>query len=220
MKLKAVIFDMDGVIFDSERASFQAWKELSVKYGFEENFDANYYSIIGTNRDLNRKLFKEYYGADFPYDDYADEKQEICRQRYSNGRMPKKTGITELLEYLKSLGIYTAVASSTYSDIVTTLMDEAGLRSYFTLIVGGDMITRCKPDPEIFLKSIDGTGLKPEECAVIEDSYNGIRAAYAAGMFPIMVPDMLPPTDEMKEKAGIILPDLLAVKDFLEAENE
>lgn len=220
MKLKAVIFDMDGVIFDSERASFQAWKELSVKYGFEENFDANYYSIIGTNRDLNRKLFKEYYGADFPYDDYADEKQEICRQRYSNGRMPKKTGITDLLEYLKSLGIYTAVASSTYSDIVTTLMDEAGLRSYFTLIVGGDMITRCKPDPEIFLKSIDGTGLKPEECAVIEDSYNGIRAAYAAGMFPIMVPDMLPPTDEMKEKAGIILPDLLAVKDFLEAENE
>lgn len=220
MKLKAVIFDMDGVIFDSERASFQAWKELSVKYGFEENFDANYYSIIGTNRDLNRKLFKEYYGADFPYDDYADEKQEICRQRYSNGRMPKKTGITELLEYLKSLGIYTAVASSTYSDIVNTLMDEAGLRSYFTLIVGGDMITRCKPDPEIFLKSIDGTGLKPEECAVIEDSYNGIRAAYAAGMFPIMVPDMLPPTDEMKEKAGIILPDLLAVKDFLEAENE
>lgn len=220
MKLKAVIFDMDGVIFDSERASFQAWKELSVKYGFEENFDANYYSIIGTNRDLNRKLFKEYYGADFPYDDYADEKQEICRQRYSNGRMPKKTGITELLEYLKSLGIYTAVASSTYSDIVTTLMDEAGLRSYFTLIVGGDMITRCKPDPEIFLKSIDGTGLKPEECAVIEDSYNGIRAAYAAGMFPIMVPDMLSPTDEMKEKAGIILPDLLAVKDFLEAENE
>ena len=219
MKLKAVIFDMDGVIFDSEHTSFLAWKELSVKYGFEENFDANYYSIIGTNRDLNRKIFKDYYGADFPFDAYEDEKQEMCRQRYSHGRMPKKKGIIELLEYLKDRGVYTAVASSTYSDIVTTLMDEAGLRPYFKLIVGGDMITRCKPDPEIFLKSIEGTGLKPEECAVIEDSYNGIRSAYAAGMFPIMVPDMLPPTDEMKEKAGIILPDLLAVKDFLENEK-
>ena len=220
MRFKAVIFDMDGVIFDSERTSFLAWKELSVKYGFEENFDANYYSIIGTNRDLNRRLFREYYGQDFPFDAYEDEKQEMCRQRYSHGRMPKKTGVIELLEYLKGLGVYTAVASSTYSDIVTALMDEAGLGSYFSLIVGGDMITRCKPDPEIFLKSIEGTGLAPEDCAVIEDSYNGVRSAHAAGMFPIMVPDMLPPTGEMKEKAGIILPDLLAVKDFLEKDNE
>ena len=215
MKFKAIIFDMDGVIFDSERASFKCWQELSEKYGFTENFEANYYSIIGTNRDLNRKVFKDYYGADFPFDAYEDEKQAICRERYSHGRMPKKTGVIELLEFLKGQGIYTAVASSTYSDIVTTLMEEAGLRNYFRLIIGGDMITRCKPDPEIFLKAIEGTNLTPADCAVIEDSYNGIRAAHAAGMFPIMVPDMLPPTDEMKEKAGIILPDLLAVLDFV-----
>lgn len=219
MKFKAIIFDMDGVIFDSERISYLTWKELAEKNGFTENFDENYYKIIGTNRIKSRQVFCDYYGADFPFDAYEEERQRLCRERYGQGRMPKKPGITELLRNLKENGVDAAVASSTYSDIVTTLMDEAGLGGYFRVIIGGNMITRSKPDPEIFLKAAELLKAAPSDCAVIEDSYNGIRAAHAAGMFPIMVPDMLAPTDEMREKAGIILPDLLAVKDFISAER-
>ena len=216
MRFKAVIFDMDGVIFDSEREGFLCWKELSEKYGFAENFDENYRRIIGTNRVFAHGFFRECYGEDFPAEKYEEEKQQMVRERFSGGRMPKKNGAVELLEYLKAEKIKTALASSSYSDVVARLLDESGLLRYFGFVAGGDMISRSKPDPEIFLLAAKQLDVSPCECAVIEDSYNGIRAASAAGMYPIMVPDMLPPTFEMEEKAGVILPDLPAVKKYLQ----
>lgn len=214
MKFKAVIFDMDGVIFDSERAGFLCWKELSVKYGFSRDFDECYRKMIGTSRVFSHSLFREYYGADFPCEQYEEEKQKMVRERYSQGRMPKKKGAAELLEYLYETGIPAALATSTYGDIVEKLLDESGLLCRFSHIVSGDMISRSKPDPEIFLKAAVLMGVSPSDCAVIEDSYNGIRASRNAGMFPIMVPDLLPPNEEMLKKSGIILTDLMAVRDY------
>ena len=211
--MKAVIFDMDGVIFDSERAVYALWCEMAEKYGFK-NVDTPYYKSIGTNKDATRKIFLDFYGEDFPYDDYKKEKSENYHKKYDGGRLPLKAGVFELLEYLKAGGYFTAVASSTRSAVVQSQIEAAGLAKYFDRIIGGDMVEKSKPEPDIFLKAAEGLAF--ESVYVIEDSYNGIRAAKAAGFFPVMVPDMLPPDDEMREKATAILPDLLAVLDYLE----
>ena len=92
-------------------------------------------------------------------------------------------------------------------------IEDAGLREYFDVIVGGDMVEKSKPEPDIFLKAAQLLDVQPEKAYVIEDSYNGIRAAFTGGMIPIMVPDMLEPDDEMKEKAQYIFKDLYGVKD-------
>ena len=211
--MKAVIFDMDGVIFDSERAVYALWCEMAEKYGFRD-VNTPYYKSIGTNRDATRKIFLDFYGKKFPYDEYKKEQSEAYHKKYDGGKLPLKAGIFELLEYLKSCGYFTAVASSTRSEVVRNQIEDANLAKYFDRIIGGDTVTKSKPEPDIFLKAAEG--FEFEEIYVIEDSFNGIRAAFNAGMKPIMVPDMIEPDNEMKEKAEVILPDLLAVKTFLE----
>lgn len=213
--MKAVIFDMDGVIFDSERAVHALWREMAEKYGFCD-VDTPYFKSIGTNKDATRKIFLDFYGEDFPYDEYKKEQSQNYHSRYDGGRLPLKTGVFELLEYLKSIGCFTAVASSTRSEVVKNQIEAAGLAKYFDRIIGGDMVAKSKPEPDIFLKAVEGGVF--EAIYVIEDSYNGIRAAKAAGMYPIMVPDMIPPDDEMREKARVILPDLTSVLHFFRGE--
>lgn len=211
---KAVIFDMDGVIFDSERAVYLEWCEMSEKYGFK-NIEEVYPKVIGVNAKLCRKIFLDFYGEDFPFDAYKDEQSKAYHEKYDGGRLPLKSGIKELLVYLKGKGYKTAVASSTRTDVVTQQIIDAGLMPYFDYIVGGDQVTNSKPNPEIFLTAAEKLSVKPEEAYVIEDSFNGIRAAKAAEMTAIMVPDMLMPDDEMKEKADYILKDLSAVEELI-----
>ncbi len=208
--MKTVIFDMDGIIFDSERATYECWKELSVKYGFE-NLDIPYMKCIGSNAQNAKKIFLDYYGNDFPFDEYNSEKSRNYHSRYDNGNLPEKKGIRELLSYLRENGFKTAVASSTRVAVVEKQIADAGLDKFFDRIVGGDMISKSKPEPDIFIEADKGFG---SPAFVIEDSYNGIRAAKAGGMTAIMVPDMLPANDEMKELADYILNDLLEVKEL------
>ena len=150
--LKAVIFDMDGVIFDSERAVYALWCEMAEKYGFE-NVDVPYYKSIGTNKEMTRKIFLDFYGEDFPYDHYQKEQSENYHSRYDGGKLPLKKGVFQLLEYLKNEGYFTAVASSTRSAVVMQQIEDAGLSKYFDRIIGGDMVTKSKPEPDIFLKA-------------------------------------------------------------------
>ena len=193
---KAVIFDMDGVIFDSERAVYKGWKELAEKYGFE-NLDIPYMRCIGVNAASSKQIFLNYH------------------EKYDGGRLPLKKGVRELLQRLKNNNYKTAIASSTRTALVVRQIQDAGLAEYFDVIVGGDMVLRSKPEPDIFLLACDELKCTPSEAYVIEDSYNGIRAAYAAKMHPIMVPDMLMPDDEMRRKADAVLEDLLAVSEYI-----
>ena len=208
---KAVIFDMDGVIFNSERAVYEGWLELAEKYHFAD-LDEVYIKCIGVNSKITRGIFLEHYGEDFPYDAYKAEQSGNYHARYDGGRLPMKPGIKELLTALREDGYKTAIASSTRTALVEQQIKDAGLREYFDVIVGGDMVERSKPEPDIFLKAAELLAVSPKETYVIEDSYNGIRAAYTGGMIPIMVPDMLWPDDEMKEKASYICKDLYEVK--------
>ena len=213
--MKAILFDMDGVIFDSERAIKECWKEVAEKHGFG-GIDEVYVQVIGVNSDFARQAFLDFYGEDFDYDELVKERRELYFSRYSGGKLPLKPGVFELLGWLKDSGWTAVIASSTRPEVVRRQIEDAGLLPYLASIYGGDFVTRSKPAPDIFLKAAEAFGDFPrEEIFVVEDSHNGIRAAHAAGMIPIMVPDMLPATEEMKEKARVILPDLFAVRDWL-----
>ena len=128
-----------------------------------------------------------------------------------------KTGVRELLSYLKKNSIPIALASSTRLEVVTQELKQAGLYEYFGVVMGGDQLKRSKPEPDIYLMTCEKLGVRPICTYAIEDSYNGIRSAYSAGMKPIMVPDMLPPTEEMREKSVVVLDDLLQVRDWFMA---
>ena len=129
--------------------------------------------------------------------------------------IPLKPGVKELLLRLKAKGYRTALASSTATDTVKSELSQTGLIDYFDFIIGGDKVKKSKPNPEIFLKAAEGLGVSVSEAIIIEDSHNGIRAASRAGIFSIMVPDLMPVTDEMKSLAGLVLCSLFEVKEFI-----
>lgn len=213
-RIKTVIFDMDGVIFDSEVLICEIWGEIAKEYGLA-NMDEVMVRCIGVNHAETEKIMKEEYGEDFDYNFYMKISSKIYHSRYDGGKLHMKPGVFEILEFLKSNGYKTALASSTRIETVTNQLKAAGIYNYFDEVIGGDMVSKSKPDPEIFLKAAEKLGVSPKDAYVIEDSFNGIRAAYSAGCVPIMVPDMLAPDDEMKEKAYKVLKSLLEVRDFL-----
>ena len=209
----AVIFDMDGVIFDSERLVLECWEEIGAKYHLEGMREA-FLPCIGTNDVKTREIVLEHYGVDFPYDEFRRESSLLYHSIVDQGGLPVKVGVQELLSYLTENDILIAVASSTRLEVVTQELKQAGLYDCFSVVMGGDQLKRSKPEPDIYLMTCEKLGTRPANAYAIEDSYNGIRSAYSAGMKPIMVPDMLPPTEEMRQKSVIVLDNLLQVKDW------
>ena len=211
-----VIFDMDGVIFDSERACFECWLEaadmLKVK-GMKEFYPR----IIGTNANQTLRMAREAFDG-ITGEGTAEELQRlssgIFHRRYDNGGLPLKKGAVEILGYLKDEGIRTALASSTRTQQVIRELTNAGLIDYFDSVTGGDSVTISKPDPQIYLIACEKLGSLPRETFAIEDSFNGIRSAHRAGMRPLMVPDMIPPDDEMLSLSEAIFGDLTEVLEY------
>ena len=219
MKYKAVIFDMDGVIFDSERLVLEGWQEIAAKYGIKGIAEL-LPRCLGVHAQATREIFREYYGQDFPYDEYKKEASALFHSRYGNGKLPLKPGVKELLSYLKENGYLVGLASSTRQAIVEQEIRDAGLMPYFDNLVCGDMLKRSKPEPDIYLKACENLDVEPRMAVAVEDSYNGIRSAKRAGMVPVMVPDMVQPDEEMRSLAHKICKDLFEVKNWIsETEN-
>ena len=211
---KAVVFDMDGVIFDSERAVIQCWKEVASRHNIPD-IEKAIIACTGTTMVRTREIMLNLYGADFPYDEYARESSVIFHSRYDGGRLPMKPGVKELLTFLKEHDKKIALASSTRQQVVTDELRDASIIEYFDRIICGDMVSRSKPAPDIFLKACEELNISPSDSYAIEDSYNGIRAAHAGGLHPIMVPDLLPADEEMQSLAEIVLPSLTSVMEYL-----
>lgn len=214
MNYEAVVFDMDGVIFDSERAVMNCWLELAQKYNIKD-IEKPYFACVGTTMTRTREIMLETYGEDFPYDEYARESSLMYHEKYDGGKLPMKPGVMELLSYLKEKGKKIALASSTRRETVTNQLRWAGIIDYFDVIICGDMVERSKPAPDIFLKACQELGVSPENTYAIEDSYNGIRAAHAGQLRPIMVPDLLEANDEMRGMAECVCDNLNEVIDYL-----
>ncbi|MEI3190725.1 MAG: HAD family phosphatase [Lachnospiraceae bacterium] len=214
MQYQAVVFDMDGVIFDTERLVIEFWKEVAKKHNIP-NIEHTCIQCLGTNRVRTREIFLENYGADFPFDPYRAEVTELFNTHYKGVPLPTKPGIRELLSYLQEQDIKVGLASSTAQHLVRDEIGTAGLLPYFQTLVCGDMVEHSKPAPDIFLKACEILNADPTKSIAIEDSFNGIRSAHCAGMTPIMVPDQVQPTDEIRTLAFHVMPSLLDVLNWL-----
>ena len=224
--IKTVIFDMDGVLFDSEKLDKKAWENLAETFGVEDIIKA-FEKCIGTPDENIMNILQEYIdrsrtsgslrepdGVVLSGAKFRQQTLEVFDRFVEEYGMPLKYYASECLENLKNKGYRLGLASSTPVERVRKQLSDTGLLSFFDDIVGGGMFKKGKPDPEIFLMSCKRLGT-PSETVVIEDSFNGIRAAYSAGMEPIMVPDIVPPDEEMKEKSWKILKNLKEVTEIL-----
>ena len=214
MQYQAVVFDMDGVIFDTARLVIEFWKEVAKKHNIP-NIEHTCIQCLGTNRVRTREIFLENYGADFPFDPYRAEVTELFNTHYKGVPLPTKPGVRELLSYLQEQDIKVGLASSTAQHLVRDEIGTAGLLPYFQTLVCGDMVEHSKPAPDIFLKACEILNADPTKSIAIEDSFNGIRSAHCAGMTPIMVPDQVQPTDEIRALAFHVMPSLLDVLNWL-----
>lgn len=204
----AVVFDMDGVLFDSESVYIEGYVMYAAEY---PQIRETSLSCIGANGIRTREIFMEKYGEDFPFDAYYRKVKDYV----ASHPIPLKPRVHSILSWCREQGLPTALASSTRRESVMRMLNEAKLTAYFDVIVCGDMVSHSKPHPEIFLAAADRLGVQPQDCYVIEDSYNGIRCARNAGMHPIMVPDILQPDDEIKPMCEAVLPDLGAAQAYL-----
>lgn len=212
---EAVVFDMDGVLLDTEKLVLRAWQEVAEKHHIPD-IEIPCKMCLGLNQKAAREKFCEFYGVDFPYDEYKSETRELFFGPYYGEHLPVKPGVESILRYLKSCGKKIAVASSTRRELVVKELTDAKLIEYFDILVCGDMVTHSKPHPEIFLTACEELKVKPEKAFAIEDSFNGIRSAHAGKLMPIMVPDMVEPTDEIRALCTCVFPDMGAVLNFLQ----
>jgi len=196
-KIKAVIFDMDGLMFDTDRLTMSLWRKICDEHGcdFTEEF---WISLVGRNNDAFREAFTERFGVDFDYDAKRAKRWEIEKRHIEVNGLPIKDGLYELLEYLKDNRIKMAVATSRVEEKASAWLKLADVEQYFDAKVFGDSVKKSKPAPDIFLKACEELSVKPEDTIVLEDAPNGIIAAHAAGTKPIMIVDYIQPTDEVR----------------------
>ena len=213
---RLVIFDMDGLLLDTERLIVDHWDRLAVREGLDrDKIRRVCLESIGINLPAVQRLAAELLGPDFPFDAYRAEMWKSIAEDLKGGPMSVKKGAFELLEYLKRTGMPAVVASSSPKATVVRELDETGLLPYFEEVFGGEDAPRSKPAPDLFLNAAKAMGMPPEHCLVLEDSHNGIRAAHAAGMMSVMVPDLQPANEEMQSLYTKTAPDLGAVAEML-----
>lgn len=213
--IKAVVFDMDGVLFDTESISIKVWKQIGEEMGVE-NIDLAVYGCIGMNRADIIRFFHKHYGENFPAEEYLQNASKRCSEVIEREGLPIMKGAGELLDYLREKGYRIGLASSTRTGRVLEHLKESGLTEYFSVVIGGDMVEYSKPEPDIYLKACQELGVEPGEAIAIEDSPNGIKSSFAAGMRPVMVPDMIAPTPELEKLYWKCCDSLLDVIDVLE----
>lgn len=214
-KAEAVIFDMDGVLIDTERISFKSFQEVFKKYSYEMD-EKFYLTMIGRNVKSIRTLIEKEYGTSFPFDEIYEQKVNLAREIINRDGVIMKKGVHELIDYLIKENYKIAVATSTSRIRALQLLEEIGVKEKVNFVICGDQVENSKPDPEIFIKAAKGLGVEPERCIVIEDSDAGIAAAHAAKMMGINVPDMKVLDDETKKLAVKTCESLLDVKKYLE----
>jgi len=212
----AVVFDMDGLMLDTERLALRCWTIAIERLGLE--FDAALMpAMIGRNSRDSRALVLERHGHDFPIDRLMQASQDTYDAMVARDGVAVKPGLVALLDWLDAKHIPRVVATSTRRTRAEAKLAQASLLARFAALVGGDEVEHGKPEPDIFLLAATRVGVAPADCIVLEDSEPGVRGALAAGMIPIMVPDVLPPSADLLARDPLVLPSLAAVQSHLAA---
>lgn len=215
MYIKAVIFDMDGLMLDTEKLYVRFWCEAANQLGFPME-EHHALSIRSMAAKYAIPKLKGYFGDSFDYAQVRSKRIELMNQYIEENGIDKKKGIEELLKYLKDHGYKIAVATASDMERTKKYLTRAGLFSYFDKVVCAFMVESGKPAPDIYEKAAEELGEKPQHCIALEDSPNGILAAYRAGCVPIMIPDLDEPDEDTKEILFDMKENLLQVIDVLE----
>lgn len=187
--MKAVIFDMDGVLFDTESVCMKAWDYAGELMGVGK---AGYMVLktLGMNADKAIEIIRDEFGDDFDAVKFKQTGREYSYHYFNTYGVPEKPGLYKILDYLKNKGYKIALASSTNSQSVHHHLKEKDIEKYFDAVICGDMVEKSKPEPDIYLKACAEINENPADCVAIEDSKNGLLSAHRAGMQVIMVPDL------------------------------
>lgn len=215
--IKALLFDMDGLIFDSEKVVQRSWNMAGNTLGYGE-VGNHIYNTLGMNAKSRGEYFKNVFGEDFPNDQFRELARENFYTIVENEGLAVKPGARELIRYAKQLGQRTAVVSSSRKPYVEEMFKKAGLYEYFDAFICGDMVEKSKPDPEIYEKACKQLGVKPEYCVAFEDAPAGVESAAAAGVYVIMVPDLVQPDQQTRHKAWMVIDTLDEAIDILRRE--
>ena len=212
--LKALVFDMDGVLLDSESVCDVIWERLAAEMGLP-NIQAAIAENRGCNEALMAKNLTDRYGPDFDCPKFfKDFSVHFHKVEFSQG-IPLLPHVRETLDYLKGRGYRLALATSTRRTTATRQLKTVGIFDFFEAWAFGDEIEHSKPAPDIYLKAARELGVEPFACAGVEDSPNGIRSVHAAGFKAIMVPDRIEPDDEMKKLCWKIVKPISMLREFL-----
>lgn len=211
----AVLFDMDGLLLDSERLYLDAFRAACEVHGYAFD-EASYLNIICTPDDEASSILRSAYGSAFPLAEVSRLAAERYRQRVEAEPVPLKPGVEGLLEYLLARDLPRAVVTSTSSALAQHKLKLAGVLEAFSFVLGGDQVAQGKPAPEGYLCACAQLGARPERCLALEDSENGVRAALAAGLTVVQIPDLKAPSDELRALGHRIMLSLAEVRDWLE----
>lgn len=215
MRFKGIVFDIDGLMFDTESIVKRSWDKVGPLLGYGELGD-NIYHTLGMNAQRREEYFREKYGDEFPYERFSDLYREACAKDMEENGVPVKTGLMGLLQWIKEQGIPMAVATGSSEKYAMRKLKRSNCLDYFEAIICGNMIQRSKPDPEIYLRACEALGIDPTDALAFEDSPNGIRSALNAGMEVIMVPDLIQNVgDDLEEKLFAKLENLTEAKEML-----
>ena len=205
--LKGAVFDMDGLMFDTERLVYENWQQMMDSLGYP--YDLKFFKLtIGKRKKEVEQIYLSRFGKDFPYWELADRCRNIYVERVSREGIPVKKGLYEILSFLKDKNVKIALATSTSRRTTELNLRSAEVYEYFDALVCADEVKNGKPHPEVFLTAAKKLGLPSEECAAFEDSINGIKSAFAANMITVMVPDFLQPSDEIIPMINYLFDDL------------
>lgn len=218
MALQGVIFDMDGLIFDTEQLYYQATQEVADEMGFTYDFSL-YEKFIGVSDEelwlAYHEIYDEIHGKETVVQ-FIDRAFNRGLELFEQGLADLKPGVRELLAYLDEKQIPRVIASSNQRQVIDILLEKNDLAKEFETVVSFEDVARAKPDPEIFEKAQQFLNIPKENLLILEDSKNGILAAHSAGIDVIMIPDLLPPTPELKERTLAVFDSLLEIPAFLE----
>lgn len=217
--LQAVIFDMDGLMFDTETIYYHSNQKAADALGLDFDYSVYEEFIGASDADFFEGMHKRW-NDPLVVNRFIESSQATLKEAMRNDTIGVKKGLPELLRYLESEGVQRIVASSSERKLVELLLERTGIRPYIQDIVAGDEVEKAKPHPEIFLKAWGKTGSPKENVWILEDSLNGIRAAHSAGIRCLMVPDLIPPNKEAKEKAYAVHEDLTDVLSFFKGFNK
>ena len=208
---KAVLFDMDGLIIDTEKHYQKAWIQAAKELGFNMTVKEQLY-LRSCTKKYAEPIMQKFFGPDFDYDKVRNRRKEIMDEDLKKFGIEKKPYVDEILDFLKEEGIKRALVTATHETKAREYLKEIELEEKFDKVICADMVENGKPDPDIYLFACEKIGEKPSDCLALEDSPNGVRSAYSADVDVIMVPDLSEPDEELNK---IILKSAGSLKDVI-----